>query len=162
MLWRQLLLGYLPTETAQWPMVLAHKRAAYAQFCAELIVDPKDADGGGGGGGAAAPAADHPLSQSSDSRWHAFFKVRYGGLRQHASGHEFCTPQSQKRGCYNFPAGRMVQAKQRQASMFTVGMTGLAAKAPSSHHGSWHHLMKGVGACASPMQAGRCELELVR
>ena len=87
---RQLLLGYLPPETAQWPMVLAHKRAAYAQFCAELIVDPKDADGGGGG--AAAPATDHPLSQSSDSKWHAFFKVRCGGLHQCADGREFCIP----------------------------------------------------------------------
>ena len=77
----QLLLGYLPPETALWPAVLAQKRAAYAQFCAELIVDPKSAAGDGGavgrecGGGAAAPAADHPLSQSTDSKWHAFFKA---------------------------------------------------------------------------------------
>lgn len=81
----QLLLGYLPPETAQWPSVLAEKRAAYAQFCAELIVDPKSGGGGSGGGvgrecggGAAAPAADHPLSQSTDSKWHAFFKARRG------------------------------------------------------------------------------------
>lgn len=97
---RQLLLGYLPPETAQWPTVLAHKRAAYAQFCAELIIDPKGA-GGSGAGGAAAPVADHPLSQSNDSKWHAFFKVRYpmqvfkvryGGPHQYANGHEFCIP----------------------------------------------------------------------
>ncbi len=78
--------------------MLAHKRAAYAQFCAELIIDPKDAEGSGGGGGGA-PVADHPLSQSNDSRWHAFFKVRYPmqvfkvryrGLHQYANGHEFC------------------------------------------------------------------------
>ena len=77
----QLLLGYLPPETAQWPAVLAQKRAAYAQFCAELIVDPQSGGGGAGrecGGGAAAPAADHPLSQSTDSKWHAFFKARRG------------------------------------------------------------------------------------
>ena len=77
----QLLLGYLPPETAQWPSVLAQKRAAYAQFCAELIVDPKGGGGAAGrecGGGAAAPAADHPLSQSTDSKWHAFFKARRG------------------------------------------------------------------------------------
>ncbi|KAK9834207.1 hypothetical protein WJX81_008458 [Elliptochloris bilobata] len=73
----KLLLGYLPPETARWPAALAHKRAAYAQFCVELIVDPKDGGGGGAGrdgSGGAAPAADHPLSQSQDSRWHAFFK----------------------------------------------------------------------------------------
>ena len=81
----QLLLGYLPSETAQWPAVLAQKRAAYAQFCAELIVDPKSGGGGAGrecGGGAAAPAADHPLSQSTNSKWHAFFKARHGRTKR--------------------------------------------------------------------------------
>ena len=63
----QLLLGYLPLERSKWEPVLARKRAAYAQFRDELIIDPKKAD--------AAPQADHPLSQSSDSRWNAFFKV---------------------------------------------------------------------------------------
>jgi hypothetical protein len=66
----QLLLGYLPAERGAWEGVLAQKRAAYAQFVEELIIDPqKEA-------AASAPCADHPLSQSSDSRWNAFFKAR--------------------------------------------------------------------------------------
>ncbi len=79
---RQLLLGYLPPETGAWAAALAQKRAAYAQFCAELIVDPK---GGGGGGAAAAAPDDHPLSQSDGSKWHAYFKARHApGLRGRA------------------------------------------------------------------------------
>jgi len=74
---RQLLLGYLPPETGVWAAALAQKRAAYAQFCAELIVDPK-----GGGAAAAAAPDDHPLSQSDGSKWHAYFKARHApGLR---------------------------------------------------------------------------------
>ncbi|KAI3431527.1 hypothetical protein D9Q98_004577 [Chlorella vulgaris] len=38
--WR-LLLGLLPPERAQWERVLRRRRAEYAQFCEELILDPK-------------------------------------------------------------------------------------------------------------------------
>ncbi|PSC67678.1 TBC1 domain family member 13 [Micractinium conductrix] len=39
--WR-VLLGLLPAERAQWERVLRRKRAEYAQFCEELILDPKN------------------------------------------------------------------------------------------------------------------------
>ena len=63
----QLLLGYLPPDRGQWEAVLAQKRAAYQQFVEELIIDPKKAG--------ASAQADHPLSQSNDSRWNAYFKA---------------------------------------------------------------------------------------
>lgn len=63
----QLLLGYLPLDKGEWEVVLKQKRAAYQQFREELIIDPKKED--------SSAHEDHPLSQSSDSRWNAFFKV---------------------------------------------------------------------------------------
>jgi hypothetical protein len=63
----QLLLGYLPPDRGEREAVLQQKRAAYQQFKEELIIDPKKQDG--------CKQEDHPLSQSTDSRWNAFFKV---------------------------------------------------------------------------------------
>lgn len=63
----QLLLGYLPPDRGEREGVLQQKRAAYQQFKEELIIDPKKEDG--------CKQEDHPLSQSNDSRWNAFFKV---------------------------------------------------------------------------------------
>ena len=65
----QLLLSYLPPDTASWDGLLAAKRAAYQQFCQEMIVDPKQDDA------VTVVHDDHPLSQNSDSRWNAYFKV---------------------------------------------------------------------------------------
>ncbi|EIE25999.1 RabGAP/TBC protein [Coccomyxa subellipsoidea C-169] len=62
----KLLLGYLPPDRGEWESVLRQKRAAYQQFREELIIDPKKQEGCTGG--------DHPLSQSIDSKWNAFFK----------------------------------------------------------------------------------------
>ena len=81
----QLLLGYLPPDRGQWEAVLARKRAAYQHFVEELIIDPKKAAG-------ASAEADHPLSQSSDSRWNAFFKASASlawlpGVPQRAAEH---------------------------------------------------------------------------
>ncbi len=70
----QLLLGYLPPDRGEWEGVLRQKRAAYQQFREELIIDPKKQDGCTGG--------DHPLSQSTDSKWNAFFKVPACALSQ--------------------------------------------------------------------------------
>ena len=50
-----------------WKGLLEQKRAAYKQFRQELIIDPKKQE--------ASAVADHPLSQSSSSKWNAFFKV---------------------------------------------------------------------------------------
>lgn len=63
----QILLNYLPPDRRQWKGLLEEKRAAYQQFKQELIIDPKKQEH--------SAAADHPLSQSSDSRWNAYFKV---------------------------------------------------------------------------------------
>lgn len=65
----QLLLGYLPADRSEWSAVLKQKRATYQQFCDELIIDPKKQDG--------TVREDHPLSQSQDSKWNAFFKVSH-------------------------------------------------------------------------------------
>ncbi|KAK9915756.1 hypothetical protein WJX75_003726 [Coccomyxa subellipsoidea] len=62
----KLLLGYLPPDRGEREAVLQQKRAAYQQFKEELIIDPKKQDG--------CKQEDHPLSQSTDSRWNAFFK----------------------------------------------------------------------------------------
>lgn len=62
------MLNYLPPDKKQWGALLEQKRAAYQHFKQELIIDPKEHSA----------AADHPLSQSSDSKWNAFFKVRLG------------------------------------------------------------------------------------
>ncbi len=66
----QILLNYLPPDRRQWKGLLEQKRAAYQQFKQELIIDPKKQE--------QSAAADHPLSQSSDSRWNAYFKVSMG------------------------------------------------------------------------------------
>ena len=66
----QILLNYLPPDRRQWKGLLEQKRAAYQQFRQELIIDPKKQE--------QSAAADHPLSQSSDSRWNAYFKVSMG------------------------------------------------------------------------------------
>lgn len=63
----QILLNYLPPDRKEWKTLLEQKRAAYQQFRQELIIDPKKQDH--------SAAADHPLSQSSDSKWNAYFKV---------------------------------------------------------------------------------------
>ena len=63
----QILLNYLPPERKAWKELLEQKRAAYQQFRQELIIDPKKQE--------ASAAADHPLSQSSSSKWNAFFKA---------------------------------------------------------------------------------------
>ena len=60
-------MNYLPPDRKQWKGILEQKRAAYQQFKQELIIDPKKQEH--------SAAADHPLSQSSDSRWNAYFKV---------------------------------------------------------------------------------------
>ncbi len=65
----QILLNYLPPERKAWKDLLEQKRAAYKQFRQELIIDPKKQE--------ASAAADHPLSQSSSSKWNAFFKVGF-------------------------------------------------------------------------------------
>ncbi len=72
----QLLLGILPPRPADGPAVLASKRAAYAQFCTELVLerpagDPPPVDDDCA---ASAPAAteDHPLSAAPSSAWRAF------------------------------------------------------------------------------------------
>ncbi|CAK0773869.1 hypothetical protein CVIRNUC_004110 [Coccomyxa viridis] len=62
----KILLNYLPPERKAWKELLEQKRAAYKQFRQELIIDPKKQE--------ASAAADHPLSQSSSSKWNAFFK----------------------------------------------------------------------------------------
>ena len=67
----QILLNYLPPDRKQWKGLLEQKRAAYQQFKQELIIDPKKQEH--------SAAADHPLSQSSDSRWNAYFKVSLRG-----------------------------------------------------------------------------------
>ena len=54
-----------------WKGLLEQKRAAYQQFRQELIIDPKKQE--------TSAAADHPLSQSSSSKWNAFFKVNLRG-----------------------------------------------------------------------------------
>ena len=61
----QLLLGYLPPTVADWPAVLASKRASYAQFCADFARD---------GPPAARPDdGDHPLSSDPSSSWATHF-----------------------------------------------------------------------------------------
>ncbi len=72
----QLLLGYLPPDKGEWERVLKQKRAAYQQFREELIIDPKKED--------SSAHEDHPLSQSSDSRWNAFFKVPASSTHIHS------------------------------------------------------------------------------
>lgn len=66
----QCFLNYLPPDRKQWKELLEQKRAAYQQFKQELIIDPQKQE--------QSAAADHPLSQSSDSKWNAYFKVSTG------------------------------------------------------------------------------------
>ncbi|GAB4814178.1 hypothetical protein N2152v2_001224 [Parachlorella kessleri] len=94
-----LLLGYLPLERSQWPRFLQRKRAEYAHFCEELVVDPKRFNTPGslrvapgsepnplllnGAGRAGLEGQltrvtithdDHPLSLGDNSKWKEFFK----------------------------------------------------------------------------------------
>lgn len=64
LVWK-LLLAYLPIDTAAWPALLGKKRKAYAEFCEELVLDPKKFPD---------PHNDHPLNQHEDSSWHAYFR----------------------------------------------------------------------------------------
>ena len=82
----QILLNYLPPDRKEWKTLLEQKRAAYQQFRQELIIDPKKQDH--------SAAADHPLSQSSDSKWNAYFKV--------------CTAYLACPGVHKFPKGRQI------------------------------------------------------
>ena len=69
----KLLLGYLPPDPAGWDELLARRRAQYAAFCDELIVDPKraaaEAEAGGanplGARAAAGAAAEAAAAGSS-------------------------------------------------------------------------------------------------
>ena len=69
----QLLLGILPPRPTDWAAALASKRAAYAAFCAELVLErpagepPASAD-------PPSTTEDHPLSAAPSSAWRAFFE----------------------------------------------------------------------------------------
>jgi hypothetical protein len=61
-----LLLGYLPLTRAEWEDSLRGSRKLFAEFKAELFIDPRQAH--------APVVVDHPLSLETDSNWNAFFK----------------------------------------------------------------------------------------
>lgn len=60
----KILLGYLPSLTADWSDCLTKQRAAYTQFIKTMIVDPN----------AGEDVSDHPLSCATNSIWSEFFK----------------------------------------------------------------------------------------
>lgn len=62
----KLLLGYLPSDHAEWDSVLAARRSEYWELVARLTVDPSEVTAGG----------DHPLSVDDGSRWAEYFRDR--------------------------------------------------------------------------------------
>eukprot|EP00959_Pyramimonas_sp_CCMP1952_P115832 2421829-Pyramimonas_sp.AAC.2 len=82
-----LLLGYLPSERSKWSEELAAKRAGYAQFCEELLLNPSKALDSTNDGGKSlgedgqllrkdVGVGDDPLTLVDNSVWSAFHKVR--------------------------------------------------------------------------------------
>ncbi|XP_055811210.1 uncharacterized protein LOC129880956 [Solanum dulcamara] len=89
----KLLLGYLPTERALWPMELAKKRSQYKQFKEELLMNPSeiarrleksaslendgtgtDIEGKGVLSRSKVTQEEHPLSLGKSSIWNQFFQ----------------------------------------------------------------------------------------
>eukprot|EP01120_Amphizonella_sp_Union-15-10_P002986 TRINITY_DN13288_c0_g1_i1.p1 TRINITY_DN13288_c0_g1~~TRINITY_DN13288_c0_g1_i1.p1 ORF type:complete len:373 (+),score=62.57 TRINITY_DN13288_c0_g1_i1:104-1222(+) len=73
-LYWKVLLNYLPLKTSTWTQHLAERRGIYRSFCKELVIDPRAKyEKEGEGQIQDVTHDDHPLNQSWDSHWQAYF-----------------------------------------------------------------------------------------